>query len=96
MVKKAITNFRDWLDDHLRRLCGEITPEKRLLTIGIMFVVFAGASMYITISSIYNIGKRDDERKFMELEHIRSLELQRQDSINNLNLWDYGTESELE
>ena len=84
MKKNCIEKVQDWVDDKLRRMCGRITPGKRLAVILLMFVFFGGMSIYITVSSIYNIGKRDGQR--LQIEHIRQLPLQQaNDSINPLN-----------
>ena len=76
-----MNRIQDWADDSLRRLCGRITPGKRLAVILTMFLFFSIASVYIFVSGIYNIGKNEGRR--IEIEHIRLLELQRKDSINN-------------
>lgn len=76
-----MNKIQDWADDRLRRLCGRITPGKRLAVILTMFLFFSIASVYIFVSAIYNIGKNEGRR--IEIEHIRLLELQRRDSINN-------------
>lgn len=76
-----MNKIQDWADDSLRRLCGRITPGKRLAVILTMFLFFSIASVYIFVSGIYNIGKNEGRR--IEIEHIRLLELQRKDSINN-------------
>lgn len=76
-----MNRIQDWADDSLRRLCGRITPGKRLAVILTMFLFFSIASVYIFVSAIYNIGKNEGRR--IEIEHIRLLELQRKDSINN-------------
>lgn len=76
-----MNKIQDWADDSLRRLCGRITPGKRLAVILTMFLFFGIASVYIFVSAIYNIGKNEGRR--IEIEHIRLLELQRKDSINN-------------
>lgn len=90
MIKKQFTRFLDWIDYGLRRMCGELTPEKRLITILAMCVFFGIGSIYMTVSSIYNIGKRDAEQKYLELEHIKRLELQHSnDSIKQLNQKQY-------
>ncbi len=82
--KNCIEKVQDWVDDKLRRMCGRITPGKRLAVILLMFVFFGGMSIYITVSSIYNIGKQDGQR--LQIEHIRELPLQQaNDSINLLN-----------
>ena len=81
MIGRFIRKIQDWADDSLRRLCGQITPGKRLAVILTMFLFFSIASVYIFVSGIYNIGKNEGQR--IEIEHIRLLELQRKDSINN-------------
>ena len=81
MIGRCMNKIQDWADDSLRRLCGRITPGKRLAVILTMFLFFSVASVYIFVSGIYNIGKNEGRR--IEIEHIRLLELQRKDSINN-------------
>ena len=90
MIGRCMNRIQDWADDSLRRLCGRITPGKRLAVILTMFLFFSIASVYIFVSGIYNIGKNEGRR--IEIEHIRLLELQRKDSINNqLKINDNGT-----
>ena len=91
MIGKFITKIQDWADERLRRLCGRITPGKRLVVLLIMFLFFGIASVYIFVSAIYDIGKNEGQR--IEIEHIRMLELQRKDSINQLKFNDNGTDS---
>lgn len=91
MIGRFITKIQDWADDRLRRLCGRITPGKRLAVLLTMFLFFGIASMYIFVSAIYDIGKNEGQR--IEIEHIRMLELQRKDSINQLKFNDNGTDS---
>ena len=93
MKKNCIEKVQDWVDDKLRRMCGRITPGKRLAVILLMFVFCGGMSIYITVSSIYNIGKRDGQR--LQIEHIRQLPLQQaNDSINPLNYPNNGRSTE--
>lgn len=89
MIGKYIRKAQDWVDDNLRRLCGRITPEKRLAVLLTMFLFFGIASVYIFVSAIYNIGKNEGQR--IEIEHIEMLELQKRDSINQLYIYDNGT-----
>ena len=93
--RNYIGKVRDWADDRLRRMCGRITPGKRLAVILVMFFFLGGLSIYITVSSIYNIGKRDGRR--LQIEHIRQLPLHDNDttkSINPLNRPQYGRSTE--
>lgn len=100
MVRKKIKAFGEWLEYHLRRLCGEITPDKRIVVILAMFLFFTGLSLYFTISSIYRFGKGEGER--IQIQHIEKLELelrQKQsqlDSVKQLNdlYYEYDRETE--
>lgn len=89
-MRKYIVKVQDWVDDNLRRLCGRITPEKRLVVLLIMFLFFGITSVYIFVSAIYNIGK--NEGRQIEIEHIQMLELQKRDSINQSKFYDNGTD----
>ena len=90
--RNYIGKVQDWADDHLRRMCGRITPGKRLAVILLMFFFFGGLSIYITVSSIYNIGKRDGRR--LQIEHIKQYPLHDSDSINLLNRLNNGRSTE--
>lgn len=81
--RNYIEKVQDWVDNRLRRMCGQITPGKRLAVILVMFFLFGGLSIYITVSSIYNMGKRDGQR--LQIEHIKQLPLQSNDTINSIN-----------
>ncbi|RHJ53143.1 TraL conjugative transposon family protein [Bacteroides sp. AM10-21B] len=90
--RNYIEKVQGWADDRLRRMCGRITPGKRLAVILVMFFFFGGLSIYITVSSIYNIGKRDGRR--LQIEHIKQYPLHDSDSINLLNRLNNGRSTE--
>ena len=93
--RNYIEKVQDWADDRLRQMCGRITPGKTLAVILVMFFFFGVLSIYIAVSSIYNIGKRDGQR--LQIEHIKQLPLQGNDttnSINPLNRPEYGRSTE--
>ena len=90
--RNYIEKVQDWADDCLRRMCGRITPGKRLAVILVMFFFFGGLSIYITVSSIYNIGKRDGRR--LQIEHIKQYPLHDSDNINLLNRLNNGRSTE--
>lgn len=85
MIRKIIQRVNEWLEDILRGLLGRMTPDRRVILIVTMLIVFSGLSIYMTVSSIYNLGK--DKGEQMQIEQIEALKLQQQqrDSINNLN-----------
>ena len=88
MIRKYVVQIQEWVDDKLRHLCGRITPEKRLAVLLIIFGVFGFMSIYIFASALYNIGK--NEGRQIEIQHIQMLELQKRDSINQLNFQNNG------
>ena len=93
MIKKQVNRFRDWIEDGLRRVCGGLSPNVRVITILAFCVIFGSLSIYMTVSSIYHIGKRDAE--LMHIEHIKQLELQHSnDSINLLKQKVYERQSD--
>lgn len=100
MVRKKIKACGDWLEEQLRALCGEITPDKRIIVILTMLLLFTGLSLYFTISSIYRFGKGKGER--MQIQHIELLELelrQKQsqlDSVKQINDFNYEYDRETE
>lgn len=91
MIKKKLTAVRDWFEDGLRSLLGQITPDGRVIIILVMLFLFGAGSIYMTVSSIYNLGKKSGKEQ-MEIEHIKQLELeykQKADSINHKNNFNY-------
>lgn len=84
MIKKKITAVRDWMEDGLRSLLGQITPDGRIIIILIMLFVFGAGSIYMTVSSIYNMGKKSGQEQ-MQIEHIKQLELEQQQKADSIN-----------
>lgn len=89
MLKKLFGKLNEWLEDGLRGLLGRMTPDRRVILVLAMLLVFGGLSVYMTVSSIYNIGKKSGVQ--MEIERIEALRLRQEqeqihrDSINQLN-----------
>jgi hypothetical protein len=85
MIKKKMTEVRDWMEDGLRSLLGRVTPDGRVIIILVLLFVFGFGSIYMTVSSIYHMGKKNGQQ--MQIEHIKRLEPEQQriDSINHKN-----------
>ena len=79
-MAKVIADMQDWADVKLRRLCGRITPDQRVVVI---LVVFGGLSVYMTVAAIYNIGKSDGRE--LGIEHIDQIRLKNDSIINPFN-----------
>ena len=90
MIKRKIKALSDRIEDGLRSLTGRISPDGRVFIILVMLILFGGGSIYMTVSSIYNMGKRNGKQ--MQIEHIERLELDRKqerDSINHIKEFRY-------
>ena len=90
MIRKLINQVNEWLEDKLRSIVRPLSPDARVIVILTMLLLFGGLSIYMTVSSIYNMGKKSGQQ--MQIEHIKRLELehtQKADSINQLNRFKY-------
>ncbi|MDT3367550.1 MAG: TraL conjugative transposon family protein [Bacteroidota bacterium] len=83
MIRKIIQRVNEWLENKLRSLVRPLSPDARVIVIVTMLILFSGLSIYMTVSSIYNLGK--DKGRELQIEQIETLKLQQRDSINNLN-----------
>lgn len=84
-MRKIIQRVNEWWEEGLRGLLGRLTPDGRVILIVTLFLFFSSLSIYMTVSGIYNFGKKEGKR--LQIEQIESLKLQEQqrDSINNFN-----------
>jgi hypothetical protein len=92
MIRKIIQRVNEWLEDRLRSIVRPLSPDARVIVIVTMLIVFSGLSIYMTVSSIYNLGK--DKGQELQIEQIETLKLQPEqlrDSINNQNKFYNGT-----
>lgn len=76
-MKERIKELYYWLEDKLKDLCGEITPDKRLTVIVIMLLFFTILNLYFTFTAISNWGREQEHRDQLKIEHIKQLELEK-------------------
>ena len=80
-MKQKLKQGRDWIEQRLRTLCGELSPEKRLKAILLMCLIFGIAFIWIFVSSICQIGKSDVQE--IKIGHIQPPKMMKiNDSIN--------------
>lgn len=93
MIRKLINKVTDWWEDSLRSLFGRLTPDRRVILIVIMLMTFSGLSVFISFSSVYNLGKDQGEK--MKVDHIERLQFelkkmrQKMDSLKQPNNFQY-------
>lgn len=96
MIRKLINKVNEYLEDGLRSLLGRLTPDRRVILIVILLMIFSGLSIFMTFSSIYNLGKDRGEK--MQIDHIERLQLElkkmrhKKDSLKQLNNFQYDRE----
>lgn len=86
-----VRKIQDWPGDRLRRLCGRISPDMRVAVIVTLTLAFAGLSVYMTVSSIYRIGRQDGQR--LEIQRMERLRMGNDSIINPFNQ-EYGNTGE--
>ena len=96
MIRKLINKVNEYWEDGLRNLFGRLTPDRRVILIVIMLMIFSGLSIFMTFSSIYNLGKDSGEK--MQIDHIERLQFElkkmrhKTDSLKQPNNFQYGRE----
>lgn len=78
-----IGKAQDWISGRLRNLCGRISPDMRVIIIVTLLLLFAGLSVYMTVSSIYHIGRQDGKQ--FEIERVKGLSMRNDSIINPFN-----------
>jgi len=76
-MKERIKELGYWIEDKLKDLCGEITPDKRLTVILIMLLLFTILNLYFTFTSISNWGREQERKDQLKIEQIKQLELEK-------------------
>ena len=71
MIREWIKRAGERIEDRLRHLCGALSPDKRVIAIITLFVLFAALSLYSTVSAFYSLGLNDGER--IRIAHLRRL-----------------------
>lgn len=92
-TRRWLNYIPERISEGMRHVCGRMSPDVRFVVVVAMLFGFSALSVYITVSSIYNIGRREGER--LRIERMRQLELHpgiTNDSINLDNKRKYGRE----
>jgi hypothetical protein len=63
MIRKLINQVNEWLEDKLRSIVRPLSPDARVIVILTMLLLFGGLSIYMTVSSIYNMGKKSGQQQ---------------------------------
>lgn len=96
-IRKWLRYVPDKIDGGMRYVCGRMSPDVRLVCVVAMLTGFSALSVYVTVSSIYRIGRKDGEQR-MRIERMGQPQLlcpkTDKDSINLKRQPDYGESEE--
>ena len=62
-----IARLKETVYVKLRCLCAGLSPEKRMLTVIVLAVLFALGNFYLIFRAIYDIGREDVQRDIIEI-----------------------------
>lgn len=69
-MKKIFVKIRDLAEGKLRGLCAGLSPEKRVITIVVLAVLFAVGNFYMIFRAIYDIGRDDAKQEIIKIEPL--------------------------
>ena len=69
-MKKIFVKIRDLAEGKLRGLCAGLSPEKRVITIVVLAVLFAVGNFYMIFRAIHDIGREDAKQDIIKIEPL--------------------------
>ena len=66
-MKQMFVRIKETVAEKLRGLCAGLSPEKRMLTIVVLTVLFALGNFYMIFRAIYDIGREDVRPEIIEI-----------------------------
>ncbi len=91
MISNLINRISRWLEDNLRSIVKPLSPDTRVMVILTMLLLLGSLSIYMTVSSLYTMGKKSSQQ--IQIKHIEGFKpepIQKKDSINQINPFKYG------
>lgn len=59
----------------LRRMCGSLSEDARIIVIASMLLIFTVGNLYFTISAIRNWGRKEARKEMLRIQHIDGLDI---------------------
>ena len=66
-MKKMLVKIKDLAEEKLRGICAGLSPEKRMITIVVLTVLFALGNFYMIFRAIYDYNWDDAKREVIEI-----------------------------
>lgn len=85
MIKKIhtkISALQECIDLKIRGTEERVSQKGKVIIVLVMLVLFGGGSIFMMVSSIYNLGKKSGRQ--IEIEHIQQLEPEKRPAIDSI------------
>ena len=69
-MKQMFVRIKETVAEKLRGLCAGLSPEKRMLTVIVLAVLFALGNFYLIFRAIHDIGREDVRPEIIEIPPI--------------------------
>ena len=69
-MKQMFVRIKETVAEKLRGLCAGLSPEKRMLTVIVLAVLFALGNFYMIFRAIHDIGREDVRPEIIEIPPI--------------------------
>ena len=66
-MKQMFVRIKETVAEKLRGLCAGLSPEKRMLTVIVLAVLFALGNFYLIFRAIHDIGREDVRPEIIEI-----------------------------
>lgn len=87
-IRQIIREIGYSISDFLRRICGGLSPDARIVVIASMLLIFTIGNVYFTIYTIYNWGHTDGKNEIPEVHHIDGIGIMGSDTTDNIRWLD--------
>ena len=84
-MKKMLVKIKDLVEEKLRGVCAGLSPEKRVITIVVLTVLFALGNFYMIFRAIYDIGREDAKREVIEITPLDIPDFIQADTLTDSN-----------
>ena len=85
-MKKMLVKIRDLAEEKLRGVCAGLSPEKRVITIVVLTVLFALGNFYMIFRAIYDIGREDARQDIIRITPLEVPDFVPADTLSDMKV----------
>ena len=85
-MKKMLVKIRDLAKEKLRGVCAGLSPEKRVITIVVLTVLFALGNFYMIFRAIYDIGREDARQDIIRITPLEVPDFVPADTLSDMKV----------